>query len=149
MPVPPGMMPSATSGWLNTAWPRAAKRMSHDSASSLPPPPTRPSITAMVAFGIVRKRLAHLVEGVELGRLAAAGSVGNDWISETSKWAMKKPGVALRSTTTRTVVVVGQLVGDLAHLQVQPEVEQVDRRVVDGDGGDAAVDATRSFSYPS
>ena len=53
VPVPPGMMPSATSGWLNTAV-GPAKRMSQLSASSLPPPPTRPSITAIVAFGIGR-----------------------------------------------------------------------------------------------
>ena len=55
MPLPPGMIPSATSGWLNDGLAeQRAKRMSQLSASSLPPPPTRPSITAIVAFGIVR-----------------------------------------------------------------------------------------------
>ena len=53
MPVPPGMIPRATSGWLNTAV-GPAKRMSQLSAISLPPPPTRPSITAIVALGIWR-----------------------------------------------------------------------------------------------
>ena len=47
------MIPRATSGWLNTAV-GPAKRMSQLSATSLPPPPTRPSITAIVALGIWR-----------------------------------------------------------------------------------------------
>ena len=98
------MIPSATSGWLNTALPSAAKRMSQLSASSLPPPPTRPSMTAIVAFGIVRIASHIAWNGLSsVDSAAAAGpSVGNCRIRPTSKWAMKKSGLAERNTTTRT-----------------------------------------------
>ena len=100
MPLPPGMIPSATSGWLKTARSTAANRMSQLSASSLPPPPTRPSMTAIVAFGIVRNA-SHIAWNA-LSSVCGGRSVGIRWISETSKWAMKKSGFADRSTTTRT-----------------------------------------------
>jgi hypothetical protein len=52
-------MPSATSGWWITVFPSAPKRMSQDATSSLPPPPTRPPISARVALGMLRK-LSHM-----------------------------------------------------------------------------------------
>ena len=100
MPLPPGMMPSATSGWLKTAA-GEAKRMSQLSASSLPPPPTRPSITAIVAFGM-RRRRSHIRWNGFSSMAGGAGSVGNRRMASTSKWAMNHSGLAERSTTTRT-----------------------------------------------
>ena len=99
MPDPPGRMPRATSGWLNTASPIATNRRSHESVSSLPPPPTRPSITAIVGFGIVRKH-SHMPWNA-FSSVGGGRSVGICRISPTSKWAMKKSGFALRRTTTR------------------------------------------------
>ena len=75
VPLPPGMIPSATSGWLNTAV-GPAKRMSQLSASSLPPPPTRPSITAIVALGIVRSD-SHITWYVFSSVADGTWSVGN------------------------------------------------------------------------
>ena len=98
-------MPSATSGWLNTAWPRSAKRMSQLKAISLPPPPARPSITAMVALGMVRRASHSWWKGDKVGVSFGAGtgeSTGNFRISPTSKCAMKNSGLAEHSTTTRT-----------------------------------------------
>ena len=100
MPLPPGMMPRATSGWLNTA-DGPAKRMSQLRASSLPPPPTRPSMTAIVALGIVRSR-SHIVWNTLSSVDGGGGSVGNVRMAATSKWAMNHSGLAERSTTTRT-----------------------------------------------
>jgi len=100
VPVPPGRIPSATSGWLNTARPRAANRMSQDSVNSLPPPPTRPSITAMVAFGMVRNRSTMPLNPPSL--VAGGWSAGMSRIPATSACAMKKSGFAERNTTTRT-----------------------------------------------
>ena len=100
VPVPPGMMPRATSGWLNIAV-GPAKRMSQLSAISLPPPPTRPSITAIVAFGIWRS-CSHILWYVLSSVGGGAWSVGNSRIAATSKWAMNHSGLAERRTTTRT-----------------------------------------------
>ena len=104
VPEPPGRMPSATSGWLNTARPLSAKRMSQLSAISLPPPPARPSITAMVVLGMVRSA-SHMRWKGDSGAGGASGSkgaAGNFKIRPTSKCAMKKSGLADASTTTRT-----------------------------------------------
>ena len=122
--------------------------MSHDSASSLPPPPTRPSMTAMVALGIVRKA-SHISWKGFSSVGSGCGSVGNDWISETSKWAMKKPGVALRSTTTRTAPSSCSSVAIWRISRYSPR----SNRLI---GGLSMVTVatppstpTRSFSYPS
>ena len=56
VPVPPGRMPSGTSIWLTKVLPFTPKRMSKHMESSLPPPPTRPSICAMVTLFIWAKR---------------------------------------------------------------------------------------------
>jgi hypothetical protein len=48
------MMPTATSGWPKRALPSAAYRMSRAIANSLPPPRAMPSMTAIVAFGMIR-----------------------------------------------------------------------------------------------
>ena len=56
VPVPPGKMPIGTSIWLMTVLPMTPKRMSKFIDSSAPPPPTRPSICAIVTLFIVRNR---------------------------------------------------------------------------------------------
>ena len=109
--------------------------------------PTRPSITAIVGFGIVRKH-SHMRWNA-FSSVGGGRSVGICRISPTSKWAMKKSGFALRRTTTRSLLVGGQLLGDRRHLEVERQIEQVDRWVVDRDRGDAPVDATRNAVYPS
>jgi hypothetical protein len=95
-------MPSGTSIWFTTVLPSAPKRMSHDDANSEPPPPTRPLTSAIVAFGMVRT-VSHMTWKA-LGSVSRCGSpsVGNMRMADTSKWAMKKSGSALRKTTTRT-----------------------------------------------
>ena len=102
VPPPPGMMPSATSGCASTQRPSAPKRMSHESASSLPPPRAMPASFAIVAFGIVRRRSTHGVEEAEPVRLRPRRRVGSVWISATSACATKNSGFALWKTTTRT-----------------------------------------------
>ena len=99
MPLPPGMIPSATSGWQKTDE-GVAKRMSHPRANSEPPPPTRPSIRAMVGFGIVR-RVSHMA-WKPFGTGSSGISVGKPRIASTSKWAMNHSGSAERKTTART-----------------------------------------------
>ena len=107
--------------------------MSSDSSSSLPPPRARPSTTPMVAFGMVRKRSTMLVEGAQRRSASAAAAVGSVWISVTSACAMKKSGLALRKTTTRTAVVGLELATEAVELADHRQVEQIDRRMVDGD----------------
>ena len=53
VPVPPGRMPIGTSIWLMMVLPMTPKRMSKLIDSSLPPPPTRPSIWAMVTLSML------------------------------------------------------------------------------------------------
>ena len=78
----------------------AAKRMSIDDTSSLPPPRTRPSITAIVAFGIVRNRstIAWKNPSVSFGSLRS--SRGRPRIRLTSACAMKNSSSADDSTST-------------------------------------------------
>jgi len=64
------------------------------------PPPTRPSMTAMVALGMVRN--ASHMRWKSLSTSVGGAPTGSIWMSVTSKWAMKKSGTAERSTTTRT-----------------------------------------------
>src|SRR5215213_6183486 len=67
---------------------------------ALPPPRQRPSMAAIVAFGIVRKRSTIAVNnGSSFG--GCRGSDGSCRINLTSAWAMKKSGFALSTTTTR------------------------------------------------
>jgi len=58
------MMPMATSGWPSSALPSAAKRMSKAIANSLPPPRAMPSMTAIVALGMVRNASSIAWNGV-------------------------------------------------------------------------------------
>ena len=56
---------------------------------------------SIVALGIVRNA-SHMTWNGFSSVAGGPGSVGKLWMSATSKCAMKKPGTALRSTTTRT-----------------------------------------------
>ena len=113
MPLPPGMIPSATSGWLNTALPSAAKRMSQLSSNSLPPPPTGPRSTAIVAFGIVRN--ASHIAWNGLSSVGGGGSVGNVRISADVEVGDEEVGVRRAEHDDADVVVGGELVRQLGH----------------------------------
>ncbi len=99
VPPAPGTIPMATSGWLKMAF-GVANRMSHPSASSLPPPPTRPSITAMVGLGMVR-RVSHISSYGPIA-VGIGWTRGNCWMASTSKCARNHSGLAERITTART-----------------------------------------------
>ena len=99
VPPAPGMMPSATSGWLKIAS-GVTNRMSQASASSLPPPPTRPAMIAMVALGIVRS-VSHIWSYGPIS-VGTGCSRGNPRIASTSKCARNHSGFADRNTTART-----------------------------------------------
>ena len=88
MPLPPGMMPKATSGCANQARPIAAKRMSRESRNSLPPPRARPETIPIVATGMLRKRSTIRWNAESSGDFGGT-SVGSVWIIDTSAWAMK------------------------------------------------------------
>ena len=110
VPLPPGRMPRATSGWLNgtgrTA-PAAAKRMSQ----------LQRQLAAASADASLDDRdrgLRHGAEaprtsdGTRSARWALGRSAGIVWMTDTSKWAMKNSGSADRSTTTAHVIVDGE-----------------------------------------
>ena len=76
------------------------KRMSILATNSLPPPPTRPSICAMVTLSILRSRSHIKWNGLDSALRSASPSMGNCKIASTSKCARKKSGFALLKTTT-------------------------------------------------
>ena len=80
---------------------------------------------------------ARTSRGTRAARSARAGRRGSAGSAPTSKWAMKNSGLADRSTTTRTSSSAASSSAEARHLGVEREVEEVDRRVVEGDGGDA------------
>ena len=80
MPLPPGMIPSATSGCASTARPSAANRMSSERRNSLPPPRARPSIFPIVTFGMVRKRST-----IAWKRPRRVGLAAGVWTRDVSK----------------------------------------------------------------
>ena len=96
------MMPTRTSGWPNTARPRAATRMSNDETSSQPPPRAMPSTTAIVATGIVRNRSTIVWKNPSSGPGSASASRGRSTMAPTSAWATKNSGLADRTTRTPT-----------------------------------------------
>ena len=98
----------------------------------------RPSILAIVAFGMVRKR--STIAWKKPSSVGFGGtSRGSRWISATSACAMKKSGLALSKTTTRTCRRPLELAPDAIHLLDERQIEEVDRRMVDGDERDAAL----------
>ena len=82
--------------------------------------------------------LAHAVEGVELGRWR---QVGRD-LQDQPHVEVGDEELRVRAAQDDDpgLVVGGELVGELRHLEVERQVEEVDRRVVDRDRGDTAVE---------
>ena len=117
----------------------------HASASSLPPPRARPSITAIVAFGMVRKRSTIALEERELGRRGLR-LVGSCRIRLTSAWAMKNSGLAQSTTTTRTSSSASASRPNRSISTISAPSKQVDGRVIDGRVGDAVVRSEPSAS---
>jgi hypothetical protein len=109
--------------------------MSQLSAISLPPPPARPSTTAMVALGMVRSVSAHAVEGRQRrgGGRRAGGSAGKRWIRPDVEVRDEEVGVGRTDDHDAHAVVGGQLVHQAQHLLEHRLVEQVDRAVVQRD----------------
>ena len=137
VPVPPGMMPRATSGWLKIAV-GPAKRMSQLSASSLPPPPTRPSITAIVAFGIWRS-CSHMRWYV-LSSVGIGCGLGRELEDRGDVEVGDEPLRVRRAEHDDAHVVVdGEPIDRLRQLEVHRHRHQVDRRMVDDDRRDPLV----------
>ena len=122
VPPQPGMMPSVTSGrpMRVLGW-SVAIRYPQASAHSVPPPKQAPSITATVGTGSALMR-SNSPCTVTFRRVAAAVS-GSASSSPISAPAMKQPGFALRTRTSRTGLPPGGEIGfQRAHypLQLRP-----------------------------
>ena len=91
--------------------------MSQLSGISLPPPPTRPSMTAIVAFGIVRIARTSVERASSVG--GGGPSVGNCRISADVEVGDEELGVR-RAQHDDAHVVVGGSSSSLGHRQVQP-----------------------------
>ncbi len=84
---PPGIRPNAGSNWLKIADSRAAKRMSHARANSLPAARTRPAIWA-----IVTRRLAlrwWKSRAIDASPVSFAASARYSSTRVRSTWEMK------------------------------------------------------------
>ena len=140
VPVPPGRMPSGTSIWLTTVRPIAPNRMSHDDASSLPPPPTRPLISAIVALGIVRNRSHIWWNGFGVdsrSRLALRRELQDRLDVEVRD---EEVGVRAAQNEHLHIGVGFDFRGQPHQLEVERDRHDVDRRRVDRRDGHAAVD---------
>ena len=78
VPEPPGRMPRATSGWLNTARPtRREAHVARQRQLAAAAADATLDDLAMVALGIVRNRSHIAMERVQLGRRVGRPSTGN------------------------------------------------------------------------
>ena len=131
MPVPPGRIPIGTSIWFTTVLPSSPKRMSQLAASSLPPPPTRPATTQIVALGIVRRR-SHIWWNALCSVSRSTGPlVGNRRMSLDVEMGDEEVRVGRTQHEHAYLRIVLHLCGERRELREQLEGHEVDRRVVD------------------
>ena len=101
MPPAPGSAPAPTSICPKTAFSRAANRMSHASASSLPAPRARPRSLAIVTTGNSLSLCHNMPSDASPGPPALAASAVYSATLVRSTCGTKYSGSALSSTMTR------------------------------------------------
>ena len=138
VPPEPGNTPSLISGNATRA-PSSATMRSQHTASSRPPPKARPETAAIVGFGKSSTRLqASFSSASFFGTTAPAAIIsGNSLMSEPAQNAFVA-GAGQHHDAHRGVV--GEPLDGVVEAPRHLERDEVERRVVEGDDGDAVLD---------